>query len=1520
MAFGITIPYDINGSSIFDKTLLFDVMDLSGLTLGDGWTSIATETFNEETSLTSIILPSSIINIDDYAFQNTIFLSSVTFSNTDSDASLNIIGTGAFKNTVRLTTITIPDSVIDICSNAFQGSGLTTINIPKNITNIGNDVFSDTTSLINFTVDINNTNYSVDGHGVLFNYDKTTLICYPIGNTATSYEIPSSVITIGINAFIGAYNLTSITFAESSILTTIGINAFKGLKLSGIFTIPNTVTSIQNGAFNECVDISSINIPTAIQSIGDLCFYGMSSLTTFTPTITNFNTNYSTDEDGVLFNSDKSKLIHYPAKHTNTNYEIINSVNEIAYGAFMDVKNLETFSVSDDHAYVSVDDHGVLFTKNKGLLIQFPNANSMTSYTIPNTTSLVMIPSFRGAINLQNLKVPAFFYNNSFWNNISTWDLLNMPNILEITIVSINTNRNGILYDKDLKKIIKYYPGRSNTTVTIANNIEIINKSAFQNSSNITEIIIPSTVSSIGDYAFQNCIGLTKITFATSNVTIGENAFQGCSNLTEITFTNSTNFNKSIDLYIGTGRMFYGISNEIININTKILSGSNMLRRSTDTLHNANNVHIEGYTYIGDYAFQNATNITTVKLPSKLKIIGNYSFQNTSSLISVNIPDTVTLIGEYAFNSSNINNINIPHNVSRILDYAFLDASGLTEIMISNEKSQLLAIGSNAFNNTDISSISIPVTLATIGENAFFNCNQLESVVFFETENIELATSGIGDGKAFYGATNVNISVITKIFDGSGTLINATDSLGGATKAIVKGYDTIHTNAFTNAVGLTEITIFPSVININDTVFVGCTNLENIIFEESTNLISTGAVVGSTSSYKGSGNITISINVKVFSNININNDTLFNATDRLDGAIKASVKEYQAIGYQAFINAKNLKSVYISNSNITAIETQAFANATNLETITFETPSLLNRIEYGAFFNTPNLTSIIIPSSVISIDATAFLNSGVKNIFLENSSSITSLNIERGNGKLFFGAVGVNIYVINQIFSSPTGGELTSNLIGSIYSGENKLTTGAIIEGYTSIGKGAFQMAMNLSSVSIAETITKIGDNSFQNTDLTSIYIPSSVTDIGNHAFYNCRQLESVNISDINPKIVNIGNNTFEMCINLTDINLPNTIRTIGEYAFYMCNKLNSINLVNNLPLFMTIIERSVFQESGLTSIIIPDFVKNIELSAFQNSSLNTVVFTSNSQLKNIKDSAFDSVKITSFTIPNTVISIGSSAFARNTDLTSIIIPENVTDISDSAFIDCTNLTNLTFEPYSEIVNINSNTFQGCSSLDQITMNDTDIERLLDIDNNTGINIDLDKSTNIISKFYGINRDISYIDNTITPTPICFPKGTLVTTDQGDIVIEKINPDIHTIRKKRIVAITQSQPLHTYIVSIEKDALGQNIPCITTQISKEHKLYYKGKMLKAKELVDLCKNVKKIPYTGEILYNVLLEKHEKMMVNNLICETLHPDNIMARIHNGNYNAVEKSNIYKKLRILIESGDMTEYNKFYTSLR
>jgi hypothetical protein len=184
----------------------------------------------------------------------------------------------------------------------------------------------------------------------------------------------------------------------------------------------------------------------------------------------------------------------------------------------------------------------------------------------------------------------------------------------------------------------------------------------------------------------------------------------------------------------------------------------------------------------------------------------------------------------------------------------------------------------------------------------------------------------------------------------------------------------------------------------------------------------------------------------------------------------------------------------------------------------------------------------------------------------------------------------------------------------------------------------------------------------------------------------------------------------------------------------------------------------------------------------------------------------------------------------------------------------------------------------------------------------------------------GVSGQISSSAPTPAPAPICFPKGTPVVTNQGNVAIEKLNPDIHTIRNKRIVAITQTRPLFTHIVSIEKDALGKNVPSATTQISNEHKVYYKGKMMKAVELVRLCKGVTLIPYNGETLYNVLMEKHDNMMINNLICETLHPENIMAKICNGKYNSSEKNRICEELTEIIKKNNFKAYKKLYASLK
>lgn len=169
------------------------------------------------------------------------------------------------------------------------------------------------------------------------------------------------------------------------------------------------------------------------------------------------------------------------------------------------------------------------------------------------------------------------------------------------------------------------------------------------------------------------------------------------------------------------------------------------------------------------------------------------------------------------------------------------------------------------------------------------------------------------------------------------------------------------------------------------------------------------------------------------------------------------------------------------------------------------------------------------------------------------------------------------------------------------------------------------------------------------------------------------------------------------------------------------------------------------------------------------------------------------------------------------------------------------------------------------------------------------------------------------------PVPICFPAGTPVTTDQGNVAIELIDTDIHTINGNKIVAITQTTAPTTHIISIQKHALGHNIPSSTTHISQDHRVRYKDKMYKARELVDLCENVTLIPYNRETLFNVLLDKHDKMTVNNLICETLNPNNIIAKLINSKLPKYQIREIKEQLSRILRNKDIPAYKAIYKSL-
>ena len=160
----------------------------------------------------------------------------------------------------------------------------------------------------------------------------------------------------------------------------------------------------------------------------------------------------------------------------------------------------------------------------------------------------------------------------------------------------------------------------------------------------------------------------------------------------------------------------------------------------------------------------------------------------------------------------------------------------------------------------------------------------------------------------------------------------------------------------------------------------------------------------------------------------------------------------------------------------------------------------------------------------------------------------------------------------------------------------------------------------------------------------------------------------------------------------------------------------------------------------------------------------------------------------------------------------------------------------------------------------------------------------LNYSTGTISSSNISNVSLVFSNVTNPDGNICFPANTPVLTNLGYIPIDKIDPAIHHIRNKKIIAVTKTVTNDKHLVRIGKNALGQHYPSKAVYSSRNHKVFYKGKMIKAKHLVELVENVSLVPYNGQPLYNILLEEHEKMQVNNLIVETLHPEHKVAKLY------------------------------------
>ena len=214
-------------------------------------------------------------------------------------------------------------------------------------------------------------------------------------------------------------------------------------------------------------------------------------------------------------------------------------------------------------------------------------------------------------------------------------------------------------------------------------------------------------------------------------------------------------------------------------------------------------------------------------------------------------------------------------------------------------------------------------------------------------------------------------------------------------------------------------------------------------------------------------------------------------------------------------------------------------------------------------------------------------------------------------------------------------------------------------------------------------SVTSIGKYAFSGCgSLTSVTIPNSVTSIGYEAFYGCSGLTSITIPN---SVTSIGQSAFSDCSSLTSVTIPNSVTSIGKMAFVGCSGLTSINVASGNTHYSSIdgvlynyVQNTLIQCPGTrTSVTIPNSVTSIGQSAFS-----------------------DCSSLTSVTIPNSVTSIGSNAFRGCSGLTSVTIPNNVTSIGNSAFSDCSSLTSVTIP--NSVTSIEGYTFRNCSGLTSV--------------------------------------------------------------------------------------------------------------------------------------------------------------------------------------------------------------------------